>query len=299
MLEGLTTKNRVTDYVLAYVQQQERDALRKKVAALQAWKPLFLAVPPGQATGHRISAPGPVKKTDAPLSGATLLDGRAAAWEVRLREKSSSYHNGDSRPLILNYYEARQIRAEYASLEFKLVPPERGADFPNAIEEQQKLVGELYDAILNMDDILEKKRPISLKKMSSNDHNPPDTSTRKRTAAVVDDEADEKDDGKEEHVDDDDNGDEDCSGNETSLKASDRDKHNDNKEANGGTTPHMSSDKVDPVSSPLPKPKETISVVKVKSLSRIEVEMLCWEILVWPLLSSLKTYISLENPPKN
>ena len=207
-----------------------------------------MAVPPGQATGHHISTPGPVKKTDAPLSGATLLDGRAAQWTVRLQEKSNTYYSETSSPLILNYYEARQIRAEYASLEFKIMPLERGSDFPNAIEQQQNLIGKLYDAIMNMDDILERKRPISLKKSSSGEHSGNDdndtigpTMPRKRTAT-------ERDDGS--------------SDSEDTVKANAQ-----KKQTNSAPRP-------------VPKLKETISVVKVKSLSRIEVEMLCWEILV-------------------
>lgn len=253
ILDSLTSKKQITDYVAAYVQREDKDTLRKKVVALQAWKPLFLAVPPGQATGHRISAPGPVRKTDAPLSGAALLDGRAAQWNVRLQEKSNRYYSETSSPLILNYYEARHIRAEYASLEFKSVPLERGSGFPNSIEEQQKLVGKLYDAILNMDDILEKKRPISLKKSGSDAHSGHDnndtsgpTAPRKRTAT-------ERDDGAGDSGD--------------TVEADAQPKRT-------NSPPR-----------PVPMPKETISVVKVKSLSRIEVEMLCWEILVCSYLS--------------
>ncbi|KAL1897152.1 hypothetical protein Sste5346_004357 [Sporothrix stenoceras] len=247
ILDGLTNKKHITDYVTAYAHTQDRDTLRKNVAALQAWKPLFLAVPPGQATGHRISTSGPVNKTDAPLSGSPLLDGRAAEWTVRLKEKSDTYFSDTSSPLILNYYEARQIRAEYASRDFKSVSPERGSDFPNSIEEQQKLVAKLYDAILNMDNILERKRPISLKKSCSDDSSDNadidtsgPTSPRKRKASH----RDEGDDDVKDTVE------------------------NDTLEKKGDTP-----------SKPVPQQKETISVTKVKGLSRIEVEMLSWEIL--------------------
>lgn len=221
------------------------------MAALQAWKPLFLVVPPGQATGHRISTSGPVNKTGAPLSGATLLDGRSAEWTVRLKEKSDTYFSDTSSPLILNYYEARQIRAEYASRDFKTVSPERASDFPNSLEEQQKLVAKLYDAILNMDNILERKRPISLKKASGDDSSdygdidagdPP--TPRKRTATQRDESSGDI-----------------------------------NKTVEGSDT--MEKKENTPSPKPAPQQKETISVTKVKGLSRIEVEMLSWEILVW------------------
>lgn len=127
--------------------------------------------------------------------------------------------------------------------------PERASDFPNAIEEQQTLVAKLYDAILNMDNILERKRPISLKKTGgddSSDDGDADTSgpttPRKRTAAQRDE-------------------------NSGDIKIT----------VEGDDT---LGKKEDSPPKPAPQQKETISVTKVKGLSRIEVEMLSWEILV-------------------
>ncbi|ERT01185.1 hypothetical protein HMPREF1624_02427 [Sporothrix schenckii ATCC 58251] len=240
----------ILEYVAAYAGQQDQSTLRKSVAALQAWKPIFLAIPPGQATGHRISKSLSANKgTDAPLNGATLLDGRAVDWSTRLKEKSETYYSDTSGPLIRSYYEARQIRAEYGSRDFKSVPPERWSDFPTSIEEQQKLVCKLYDAILNMNDILEKKRPLSLKSSSSDDSGDDgdiDTSSptppRKRSAT----ERDDDDDGN-------------------------------SKDAAEANSPRM---KTGSPKKPVLQQKETISVSKVKGLTRIEVEMLSWEILV-------------------
>ncbi|KIH92639.1 hypothetical protein SPBR_02358 [Sporothrix brasiliensis 5110] len=238
----------ILDYVAAYAGQQDQSTLRKSVAALQAWKPIFLAIPPGQATGHRISKSLSANKgTDAPLNGATLLDGRAVDWPTRLKEKSETYYSDTSGPLIRSYYEARQIRAEYGSRDFRSVPPERWSDFPTSIEEQQKLVCKLYDAILNMNGILEKKRPLSLKSSSSDDSG--------------------------------DDGDVDSSTPATSRKrsATERDEDGGNtKDAAEANTPQM---KMVSPKKPVPPQKETISVSKVKGLNRIEVEMLSWEIL--------------------
>ncbi|CAK7217607.1 hypothetical protein SBRCBS47491_003216 [Sporothrix bragantina] len=266
--DGLTIKTHITTYVWAYIQQQDRETLRQKVAAINEWKPLFLAVPPGQATGHRISVSEPVRKTEAPLSGAPLLDGRATTWNDRLKEKSNLYHGETSGPLILNYHEARQIRAEYASLEFKAVSPSRGADFPNTVDEQRQLVGKLYDAIMNMDDILEKKRPISLKKavnMGEVDSSKVEkdvtaensTTTpprKKRAASELDCDAGNESTGQ-------------CS-----QGSSEEDEHDEDSIQPQQTAPTVNTNVT-------AKPKETISVIKVKSLSRIEVEILCWEIL--------------------
>ena len=240
------------------------------MAALSTWKPLFLAVPPGQATGHRISSTVPARKTEAPLNGALLLDGQAKAWDERLKEKSDSYYGETNGPLILNYHEARQIRAEYASLECKAVAPNRGADFPNTVEEQRHLVAKLYDAIMNMENILEKKRPFALKKTinteakeavaSEKDALAEGSSTtitpaRKRPASEMASDADDESSGQDNQSSDED------------------DEHDDSRSG----PPSMETS---PTAKVVEKPKETISVVKVKSLSRIEVEMLCWEILV-------------------
>ncbi|CAK7216295.1 hypothetical protein SEUCBS140593_002821 [Sporothrix eucalyptigena] len=255
ILDTLTSRTHITSYVRSFIHHHDWGTLRQKVAALQALKPLFLAVPPGQATSHRISAPGPVKKTDAPLSGAILLDGCATPWKDRLKEQSKSYYSETSGPLILNYYEARQIRAEYASLEFKPVAPGRGSDFPHTIPEQQKLVGTLYDAIMNMDDILEKKRPILLKKSANKEEShkevPSIPESRKRTALERDEDENDNDSFSSQYS------------------------------GEGGENDSVNSQPVqtDNATNTADKPKETISVVKVKSLSRIEVEMLCWEIL--------------------
>ncbi|CAK7265688.1 hypothetical protein SEPCBS119000_001645 [Sporothrix epigloea] len=258
ILNSLTSKWHITSYVRIYVQQQNRDTLREQLAAMNAWRPLFLAVPPGQATGHKLTASPPVKKTEAPLRGVPLLDGKATAWNIRLQEKSSSYNSETSSPLIFNYHEARQIRAEYASLEFRMVPPHRRFEFRNGIEQQRQLVGKLYDAIMNMEDILEEKKPISFKNTVSTDESNSKTlditAGKGATRAITQ--------GKKRTF------------SELACGIELEKPHQESQRlCEEGLHDHVLAAKGPQ------KTKESISVIKVKSLSRIEVEMLCWEIL--------------------
>ncbi len=187
------------------------------------------------------------KKTDLPLGGTALLDGHARPWEQRLCEKSSSYAAGAG-PLIADRATAQQIRAEYASLEFRTVSEACAQDFPQDVAGQRVLVGVLYDAIVNMDGILEKRRPISLKK--GNDGTASRARPPRRNPGTGDDAAD-------------------GNGND-----------NDNTSERIAKT-ETEDDTAEPATPPTcgAKAKESITITKSKNLSRIEVEMLAWEIL--------------------
>ncbi|EFX03795.1 hypothetical protein CMQ_723 [Grosmannia clavigera kw1407] len=235
----LTGQTNITSSVTQFVQGLEGGTvLRDAFAAVETLKPLFLSLPPGQATSHRVStAATGARMSDRPLGGATMRDGRSDTWERRLADKGTSYYSG-SGPLIGNQYEARELRAEYASLNFKEVTGDRheaSPQFPQAIEEQRKLVGQLYDAIKSMDNILEKKRPISLKK-------------RKQGG-----EGEGGGNSNGESVDRNENG-------------NDQNEEEDDDQVAGQQLGR-------------PQIKESVSVRKVKGLSRIEVEMLCWDLL--------------------
>lgn len=242
MFGRLTGQTDITSSVRQFVQGLEGAVLRDAYAAVEGLKPLFLSLPPGQATSHRVStAATGATMGSRPLGGAAMRDGRADTWERRLADKSASY-GGGSGPLIGNQYEARELRAEYASLHFKEVGGDRheaAPQFPQAIVEQRRLVGRLYDAIKSMDDILEEKRPMSLKKRKQpgmvEGSSFVDSSISSWTSELLD------------------------------------------VEAAVETAVERAAGEGQPVR---PQVKESISVRKVKSLSRIEVEMLCWDVLV-------------------
>lgn len=79
----------------------------------------------------------------------------------------SSDGTGETVPLISNYKQACELFSEYASLEFKTVPDDNAADFPVDEAQQRELVTLIYEAIIDMSDILERKSPITLKKANT------------------------------------------------------------------------------------------------------------------------------------
>ncbi|EPE10947.1 hypothetical protein F503_06042 [Ophiostoma piceae UAMH 11346] len=214
----------VSAFVMSHTSGVDKDTIVKAAAALQAWnKP---AIP----LGYHIPSSVRAQKKDAPLQGTPLLDGKAISWSDRLKEKAINT-GGDScaLSLIRNYEEACQMFSEYASLEFKTVPDNNAADFPFDEAKQRELVTLIYEAIIDMSDILERKPPISLKKANTS------------SSSVAGDGA----------------------------------------SFNGSTSSRSPEQSEDPfaASSP-PRPvKDTISVSKVKGLSRIEVWLLSWMIL--------------------
>lgn len=240
----LTNQTDITMRVAQYVQglDTDRARLRDTFAAVEVLKPLFLSLPPGRATSHRVSTAAGASMDDRPLGGAVMLDGRADTWAQRLEDRSDAYYSGTG-PVVWNHFEARELRAEYASLNFKDVGggEQQGAgQFPQTVDGQRQLVAQLYDAIKSMDDILENKRPISIKKRNSNGAG---GQKRKSDESGEAGEAGEAEETKETR--------------EVVDESAD--------EAGGQVGAAM---------------KESISVRKVKSLSRIEVEMLGWDLLV-------------------
>ena len=203
---------------MSHTQSVDKDTVARAAAALQAGSK------PAAPLGYHIPASVQAQKKDAPLQGTPLLDGKTMSWSDRLKEKAINT-GGDSitPPLIRNYEEACQMFSEYASLEFKMVPDNNAADFPFDEGEQRALATLIYEAIIDMSDILERKPPISLKKANTSSSVAGDGASFHGSAAVSED---------------------------------------------------------TPAASPALKPvKDTISVSKVKGLSRIEVWLLSWMIL--------------------